>query len=61
MFYALFRTVSFTDYLRTNISGINGEELNPHAGKVRVEFSEELQRKTERERELVRKKTSRKN
>jgi len=53
--------VSFTDYLRTNISGINGEELNPHAGKVRVEFSEELQRKTERERELVRKKTSRKN
>ena len=47
MLYLLYRSVLLTDYLRTNTSGINGEELNSHADKIRVEFSEELQRRTE--------------
>jgi len=40
--------VLLTDYLRTNIPGINGEELYPNADKICIEFSEELQRRTER-------------
>jgi hypothetical protein len=54
--YSLLLAVLLTDYLTTNISGINGEELKPHADKICVEFSEELQRRTERKRVPVRQK-----